>query len=103
MLPKAFILINPSSESSYVDDSSIESEIDSYYATLHSFSTKFPSSNGVKVIISPVCSWDDVAYIIYDTDSCAASASEYGRDVYANELEKVCQIQRHVKKIFSVY
>ena len=48
-----------------------------------------PSSNGPKVIIFPVFSWDDVAYVIYETSGRVTSASEYGRDMYANALEKV--------------
>ena len=36
--------------------------------------------------MSPVCSWDDVGYIIYETAGLITSASEYGRDVYANVL-----------------
>ena len=46
----------------------------------------------------PVCSWDDVAYGIYETDGRIAIASEYGRDVYANAVEYIFQIKRHVKK-----
>ena len=36
-----------------------------------------------------VCSWEDVAYGMYNTADCVASASEYGFGVYANALEKV--------------
>ena len=39
--------------------------------------------------MSPVCSWDDVAYGIYKHCGCIASAYEYRRDVYANALENV--------------
>ena len=39
--------------------------------------------------MSPVCSWYDVAYRIYETAGRIESASEYGRDVYANALENV--------------
>ena len=86
---REFVLIDTSSKSSYVDDSLIESKIESYSATLCSFSTKFPSSNCAKVIMSPVCSWDDAVYGIYDTDGHVASASEYGCDMYDHVLEKV--------------
>ena len=41
----------------------------------------------------------DVAYRIYETAGCVSSASEYGCGVYANALENVCQIKRHVKKL----
>ena len=36
--------------------------------------------------MSPFYSWDDVAYGIYKTNGHAVSASEYGRDVYADVL-----------------
>ena len=85
---RAFVLIDPSSDSSSVDDSSIEAKIDSSYATLRSFPTKFTSSNCEKVMILPACSWDDVAYRIYNTYGCITSASEYLRDMYDNALEK---------------
>ena len=85
---RGFVLIDPSSESFSVDDSSIEAKIDSYYTSFRSFSTKFPSSNCAKVIIFPVCSWDYLACGIYNTAACIASASEYVRYVYANALEK---------------
>ena len=95
-----FLFIDTLSESSSVDDSSIESEIYSSSATLRSFVTKLPSSKFAKVIILPVYSWYDVAYGIYKTDGCVASASVYRRDVYPNALEKVCQIQRCVKNYY---
>ena len=41
------------------------------------------------MIISPVCSFEDVSYGIYDTVGLIAIASEYGCDVYANMLEKL--------------
>ena len=97
-----FKLIYLSSESPSVYDSSIEAQIDSSYSTLHkfytnsyssalhSFSTKFPSSNCEKVIISPVCSWYDVGYGIYETPGRIVSASIYRRDVYVNVIENVC-------------
>ena len=88
MYLRAFILIYPSSDSSSVDDSSIESKIDSPSYKLHLFSTKLHSSKYSKVIMSPFCSWDDVAYGIYKTAGCVMIASEYGRDIYANALEK---------------
>ena len=76
-----------SSESSSIDDSSIESKIYSSSATLRSFSTKFTSSSCAKVIISPVCSWDDVSYEIYENYGRITSDSGFRRDVYANALE----------------
>ena len=52
----AFILIYTLSESLSVYDSSIETEMDSYYSELCSLFTKSPSSNIAKVIILRVCS-----------------------------------------------
>ena len=62
MLSRAFILIDFSSESLSVDNSSIEDKIDSYHSALRLFYTKVPSSKYAKVIMSPVCSWDDAVY-----------------------------------------
>ena len=59
-----------------------------YSATLHSFPNKFPSSKFEKLIITQVLSWDDVAYRMYETADCVASAAENGRDMWANGLEK---------------
>ena len=53
--------------------------------------------------MSLVCSRDDAVYRIYETHGNIESASEYRRDVYANALDCFIQIQRHVKKLFSVY
>ena len=39
--------------------------------------------------MSRVCSWDDLAYGIYDTDGHIVSDSEYKRDMYANALENI--------------
>ena len=101
MSSRFFVLIDPSSESSSVDDSSIEAEINSYSSALrlfsnylyssplHSFSNISYSSNCAKVIMSPLCSWDYVAYRICENSGCIASASEYGLDVYANALENI--------------
>ena len=75
-----------SSELSSADDSSIEAEIDSSSSNLLLFSNYSPYSNCAKVIISPVCSWEDTAYVIYDTAGRVSSAYEYGRDVYAKAL-----------------
>ena len=106
MSSRFFVLIDPSSESSSVDDSSIEAEINSYSSALrlfsnylnsspfHSFSNIYYSSNCAKVIMSPLCSLDYLAYRISENYGCIASASEYGLDVYANA---------HVKKIFFMY
>ena len=85
---RAFILIDPPSDSLSVYYSSIESIIDAYSATFSSFPTKLPSSNYTKVIILPVFSWDDVLYRIYENSGHTTSASEYGRDPYYNQLEK---------------
>ena len=57
-----FVLIYPSSESSYVYDSSIEAKIDQSSSKLRLFFNKSPYLNCEKVIMSPVCSCDDVAY-----------------------------------------
>ena len=68
-------------------NSSIAAKINSSYSdTLHFFSTKPPSSNYAEVIISPVFSWDDVAYERYQTADCVASAFEYVCDMYYNAL-----------------
>ena len=75
-----------SSNSKYVDDSSIESESYSSSSTLRSFSAKLASSNCEKVIILPAYSWDDVACGIYEAAGSVTSDSEYGRDVYANAI-----------------
>ena len=86
----AFVIIDPSQESSSIDDSSIEAEIDSYYSVKFIlFPNKPPSSNCEKVMISQFCSWDDVAYGIYKTSGCIASDSNYRSYVYANALENV--------------
>ena len=34
-----------------------------------------------------VCSWDDVAYGMYNTDVCVVSDYEYIRDMYANSID----------------
>ena len=39
--------------------------------------------------MSPVCSWDDVVYGIYNTAGRIAIAYEYGRGMYAKVLENV--------------
>ena len=83
MYLRLFVRIDPSSESSSVDYSSIESKINSSSATLQSFPTKSTPSNCDKVIILPVCSCDNVVYGIYKTSGCAASASAYRLEVYA--------------------
>ena len=49
----------------------------------------FPTSNCANVITLPVCSFEDVAYGVYVTVGLVAIASEYGRYVYANTLEKL--------------
>ena len=89
MSSRAFVLIDPSSESSSVDDSSIEAEMDSSYSALCSIYSKPPSSKCAKVIMLPVYSWDDVVYGIYKTYGFIVSESEYGLDVYANTIENI--------------
>ena len=99
MYSRLFVLIDPPLESSSVNDSSIEAKIDSsssvlrsfdsYYYILCSFYTKPSSSNCAKVMMQPVCSWDDTAYEIYETAGRTAIASEYGHDVYAHALENI--------------
>ena len=49
----------------------------------------FPSSNCVNVIISPVCSFEEVTYRVYVTSGRIAITYEEGYDVYANALEKL--------------
>ena len=46
-------------------------------------------SNCVNVITLPVCYLEDIAYGVYVTAGRIAIASEYGRDVYDNALEKL--------------
>ena len=46
-------------------------------------------SNCENVLLSPICSWADVAYEIYNTDGHLASASQYGHEMYANMLENI--------------
>ena len=82
-----FIIIDPSSELSSANDSSIESEIGLFSTKLGSFSNKPPSSNCVKVIMLLGCLWDDVSYGRYETTDCVASTYEYGIYVYANALD----------------
>ena len=65
--PQYFLLIDPLSEPLSVDDSPIESKIDSYSATLCSLSTKPPDSNCEIVIIYQACSLEYVAYEIHKT------------------------------------
>ena len=98
MSSRLFVLMYPSSDSSYVYNLSIEDKIDSYSSALCSFYTKPPFSNCAKVIISPFFSWYVVEYGIYNTAGWIASASEYGLDVYAKALDFFRQIKRHVKK-----
>ena len=43
----------------------------------------------MKGIISPVCSFEDVAYGMYKNSGQIDIASEYGCEVYANVLEKI--------------
>ena len=103
MSSRKFLVIYPSSESYYLDISSIESKVYSHSSELHCFPTKFPSSNCAKVIIFPVCSWDDVAYGIYKTAGCIASASENRLNVFAKPLKIVLSnTTSYEETIFSV-
>ena len=97
-----FVLIDSSSELSSADDSSIESKTDLSSTKFHLFYNNSSSSNGAKVIMSPVFPWDDIAYEIYKTAGSIAIAYEYVCDVYANALEFSPQIQCHVKKPYLV-
>ena len=49
---------------------------------------KFFSSNCAKIITSPICSLEDVAYGVYVTVERISIASAYGRDMYDNALKK---------------
>ena len=100
---RAFVFIYLSSDSSSVDESSIESKIDSYYNTLSNFPTKSLSSNCAKVIIFPVFSCDDSEYRIHKTDVCVASASEYGHDMFANAIENSSLITTSCEETIFVY
>ena len=86
ILSREFVLIDPSSESSSIDHSSIEAEINSSSSALRSISLNSPLQT-VKLYNVASFSYDDVTYGTYETASCVASAPEYGRDVYANTPE----------------
>ena len=79
-------LIGSSSDVSFSDDSSSEAKINSSSIKSCSLSNELTSSNCEKVIMLPVCSWEDVEYRMNDTAGCVASASEYGHGVYTNAL-----------------
>ena len=51
--------------------------------------SKPPSSNCANVIISPVWSFKDLSYGMYETTGCIDIPSEYGCDVYAKALETI--------------
>ena len=51
--------------------------------------SKFLSSNCASVIIWPVFTFEDVAYVMYDTAGCISIASEYGRGVYTKLQNKI--------------
>ena len=89
MSSTASVLIDPLSELSSTYDSSIQSKIDFLLLNYVYFPNIFSSSNCSKVIISPVFSWDDVAYRMYNTNGRVPSAYEYEHEVYANALENV--------------
>ena len=63
----------------------------------------FPSSKFVNVITSPVCSFEDVSYGVYVTSGRISIASEYGRDVYDNALEKIRQTQHRMTILPFLY
>ena len=48
----------------------------------------------------PVCSWYDVAYLIYKTSGCISSDSEYRCGEYANSLEKYFKYDVMWRKYF---
>ena len=87
---RSYVLINQSSALLSTDDSPIESEIDSYSTKLCLFSNKPPSTNFEKVIMSPVCSREDVAYGMYDTTGHISSASEYGQTCMIKDQKTFC-------------
>ena len=96
----AFVMLYLSSESSSIDNPSIKSGIYLSSSALRLFSTKTPSSNGAKLIMSSICSYNDIAYGIYENYGCILSASEYRNGVYANAIENFRKIQLHVKRLF---
>ena len=67
--------------------------------------TESPSLQCAKFITSPVCSWDDAASGIYETDGCIVSVSEYICDVYANALKNVslnkCRVKKHISGVLD--
>ena len=81
-----FVHKDPSSDSSSIDDLSIEAEIDSSSSAFRLFPTKYPSTNYAKVMMSTVFSWDDVVCGIYETTVHIENSSEYGNDMYSNAL-----------------
>ena len=74
---------NEKSDHNLISDSSLLS------VSLRVSVNMFPSSNCVNVITLPVYSFEDVAYGVYVTSGRIAIASEYGRDMYNNALEKL--------------
>ena len=51
----------------------------------------------------PVCSWDDVAYRIYNNSVCIVGAYEYGCDVYANTLGLISSNATSCEETIFVY
>ena len=74
--------------------------MDSSSTKLCSFSNNLPSSNCAKFIMLPVCSWEDLAYGMYETVGCVDIAFEYGCDVYDNNLEDVLSNTTPCEEIF---
>ena len=56
----------------------------------------------MNAIISPVCSLEDVAQGVIETDGRIAIASAYGCDIYAIVLEMFHQKQHHTKILSSL-
>ena len=65
------------------------SDLSPLFASLRFLVHIFPSLDCVNVIISPVCSLEDVAQGVYVTAGRIAIASEEGCDGYYNSIEKM--------------
>ena len=55
------------------------------------------------MIISPVCSLEDVVQGVNITDGRISISSEYNRDVYDNALKNLHQEQHHMKILYFLY
>ena len=76
----------------------LSSYLSPFYVPLRYSDGKSPSSNCANVIISLVCSCEDVPYGMYNTSGHISIASEYGYGMYAKAQEKLSQ-KRHRTKI----